>query len=120
MTKRKSAVGSDAQAAMDDLRERRRRRRMTEEQKKDAERVRAYYDLPQAVKDGISKAADDEGLTASAVASVLLVDGLRRYREGELSLAALKEASISPRWDYRVADHEIVKVLRGSELEGSD
>jgi hypothetical protein len=88
---------------------------MTEEQKKDAERVRAYYDVPQAVKDGITAVADDEGLTASAVASLFLADALRRYRAGELSFAEVKQASISPRWDYTVEDWEILAVLTGEE-----
>jgi hypothetical protein len=100
---------------MHDLAEKKRRRQMTEEQKREAARVRAYYDIPQAVKDGIIDVASDEGLTASAVASVFLADALRRYREDELSLADLKTHSPSPRWDYTIEDWEILEVLKGAK-----
>ena len=115
MTKRRRAVGSDAQAAMQDLEEQKRWRRMTEEERREAARVRAYYDIPQAVKDGVIGTAEAEGLTASAVASVFLADALRRYREHQLSFADVKTYSKSPRWDYTIEDPEILSVLRAPD-----
>ena len=115
MSERRRAVGSDAQAALKDLEQQKRQRHMTEEQLREAARVRAYYDIPQAVKDEVVEIADKEGLTASAVASVFLADALRRHQEGQLPLAELKSYSPSPRWDYTIEDWEILSVLRGSE-----
>ena len=115
MSARRRAVGSDAQAALRDLEQQKRQRHMTEEQLREAARVRAYYDIPQAVKDEVVEIADKEGLTASAVASVFLADALRRYRDSQLSFAELKTHSSSPRWDFTIEDWEILSVLRGSE-----
>lgn len=120
MTSRRKAIGSDAQAAMHDLQEQKRRRHMTEAEKKEAARVRAYYDIPQTVKDGIIAVAGGEGLTASAVASVFLADALRRYRQQKLSFAGIKRHSSSPRWDYTVEDWEILTVLKGPETASED
>lgn len=113
MSERRRATGSDAKKAISDLKRLQKQRTMTEKQKEDAARTRAYYDVPQAVKDGVTEVADDEGLTLSAVASVFLADALRRYRAGRLSLADVKRDSPSPRWDYAVDDWEILAVLRG-------
>lgn len=115
MSKRRQAVGSDAGRAMNDLRRLQEQRTMTEAQRREAARVRAYYDIPQAVKDGIAEVASAEGLTASAVASVLLADALRRYREGRLPFAGVKRPSTSPRWEYTIEDWEILAVLKGAE-----
>jgi hypothetical protein len=120
MTRRRRAIRSDAQAAMQNLEEQKRRRHMTEEERREAARVRAYYDIPQAVKDGVIEAAEAEGLTASAVASVFLADALRRYREQQLSFAELKSYSMSPRWDYTIEDPEILSVLRASEVSSEE
>lgn len=115
MAERRNAVTADAEAAMEDLRKAQKRRRMTEAERKEAARVRAYYDIPQAVKDGIVEIADDEGLTASAVASVFLADALRRYRNDQLSFADVKALSASPRWEYTIEDRQILDVLKGRE-----
>lgn len=115
MARRRKAVGSDAQAAILDMSERQKQRRMTEKQKKDAARVRAYYDLPEAVKQGVTKAAERQGLPASSVAAVLLADGLRRLEDGHISLYGLKRPSRSPLYEAVVEDEQVLKVLDGKK-----
>lgn len=115
MAKRRQAVGDDAAAALQDMSKRQQRRRMTKKQRRDAARVRAYYDLPEPVKEGVTAVAEREGLSASSVAAVLLAEGLHRLEEGRISLYGLKRPSRSPLYEAVVEDETVVKVLEGGK-----
>ncbi len=115
MAKRRQAVGSDAQAALLDMSERQQRRRMSKKQKRDADRVRAYYDLPEAVKEGVTEIAAQEGMSASSVAAVLLAEGLRRLSAEDISFYGLKRPSRSPLYESIVEDQMVMKVLEGKK-----
>ena len=86
----------------------------------DATRVRAIFDVPEQVKDAISHIAEQEGLSASAVAALFLADGICRYQGGRVFLGHddLKELSSSPKYDYTVSDEAILAVLRGEQSVG--
>jgi hypothetical protein len=88
------------------------------EAKRQAERSMATYDIPRGVKETVTATAEQEGLTASAVAAALIADGLRRYQEGRISLDGAKRKSVSYRWEYVIDDDQILAVLNGrSSLE---
>ncbi len=83
----------------------------------DAARSRATYDVPKELRSAITFIARQEGISASAAAALLLADGVRRYREGHISLSpecGLKQRSESPKYEYTVPDGAILSVLRGN------
>ncbi len=118
MTKRRQALGSDAQAAIEDLQKTVEQRHLTAEERarrqREAERVRGRYDIPKGVKDRVEAIARDYGISASAAAGALLAHALNRYNAGDISLNNLqKQLSPSPLYDFKVETDEIVNVLEG-------
>jgi imidazole glycerol phosphate synthase subunit HisF len=71
------------------------------------------YDVPQSVVDAVRHIAEQEGLTASAVAAAFLAHAVEQYRAGEIVLDPVKQDSSSYRWDYTIDDETILAVLRG-------
>lgn len=118
MTNRRQAVGSDAQAAIEDLERKARQRHLSPEERarrqREAQRVRGRYDIPKGVKDRVEVIADQYGISASAAAGALLAYALNHYNEGDISLHNLhKQPSPSPLYDFKVESDEIVNVLEG-------
>lgn len=121
MAERRRPVSDAAKAAQDRKRKQRERQMSPQERakaEKEAARVRAYYDIPQAVKDAVVYVADREGLSASAVATLFLADALCRYREQSIVLDSpgIKRESSSPLYDFTVNGDVILAVLRGSRI----
>ena len=127
MTGRRNPISTDAGAIAEQLRKKRTQRKMPSKERQEARRqesrVRAYYDVPQEVKDGVTGMAEQEGLSAGAIASLLLADGLRRYREGRITLNEGKRIKVrnpSPRCIYTVEDELVLAVLRDGGVLSSD
>ena len=106
--------------------QRKKRRSQTQAQRekseRDAARSRVTYDLPERVKEAVSFIAEQEGLSASAVAALLLSDALCRFREKRIVLSGsgIKRPSSSPKWSYVVDIDVILAVLRGSRILETD
>jgi hypothetical protein len=121
MAERRRPVSDAAKAAQARKRKQRERQMSPQERakaEKDAARVRAYYDIPQVVKDAVVYVADREGLSASAVATLFLADALCRYREQSIVLDSpgIKRESPSPLYEFTVNGDVILSVLRGSRI----
>ena len=93
-----------------------------EKAERDAARSRVTYDLPERIKEAVSFVAEQEGLSASTVAALLLSDALCRYREKRIALGGpgIKRLSSSPKWSYIVDIDVILAVLRGSRILETD
>ena len=106
--------------------QRKKRRSQTQAQRekseRDAARSRKIYDLPRRVIDAVDFVAETEGLSASAVAALLLSDALCRYREKRIALdgPGVKHESSSPKWENTVDVDVILAVLRGSRILETD
>jgi hypothetical protein len=106
--------------------QRKKRRSQTQAQRekaeRDAARSRKIYDLPRRVIDAVDFVAETEGLSASAVAALLLSDALCRYRERRIALdgPGVKHESPSPKWENAVDIDVILAVLRGSRILETD
>jgi len=124
MTKRRQAVGTDAQAAIEDLEKQAQQRHLSPEERarrqQQAQRVRGRYDIPKAIKDQVETIGKQYGISASAAAGALLGYALNLYNAGDISLDNLdKELSPSPLYDFKVESEEIVNVLEGRrDLQG--
>ena len=121
MVARRRPMSDAAKAAQARKRKQRERQMSPQERakaKKETARVRAYYDIPQAVKDAVVYVADREGLSASAVATLFLADALCRYREQSIVLDSpgVKRESPSPLYDFTVNGDVILAILRGSKI----
>lgn len=91
------------------------RRLPRNEQKKarlDAARERTIYEVPAELKNAIEEIAGEEGLSPSSVVILLLSDGVRRYRAGQVSFHGLKRPSRSPRYEWVLNADAAEKVLR--------
>ncbi len=78
----------------------RERRRKARERERAKRRLagRVNWDLPPALKERLNAIAEEEGVPVSQLATVLLIEGLRRLRSGELQLR--KYYSDSPRFRF--------------------
>ena len=121
-----AGVAEEVDFILQDFDQRDERRHMTQEERgeeqrkkaraeKDAARQRVHYDLPAALRDAVKAVAEEEGITASNVAALLLAEGVARWRERRLVIAnlGLKRTSDSPKWDYTVTSETILAVLAG-------
>ena len=87
--------------------------------RRQAARSRVTYDIPLPVRNAVAHIAEQEGLSTSAVAALLLADGVHRYRGGRVFLGdGIKQLSSSPKYDYTVSDEAILAVLRGEQSVG--
>jgi len=114
---RRSAIDPAVASLVTEGERRRRRRQLPRSRqakaRRDAARQRAVYDIPEEVIKAIAKVAKEEGISASAVAALLLADGLRRLETRAITLHGLKKPSPSPRYDWRVDRETILDVLEG-------
>jgi hypothetical protein len=123
MSKRRSAIDPAVEGLVSEGDRRQRRRRLPQDSKarKDAERTRATYDLPQELIDALSDVAEAEGMSASGAAALLLAAAVNQYQEGKWILTGFKRPSRAPLYEW-VADPETVTaVLAGKktlEAEG--
>ncbi len=124
MTKKRQQFRGDAVSAVEDLKKKERERQMSPEERKEtkrqAARSKATYDLPKGVQDAIASIAEQEGISASAVAALFLSDTLCRYREKKISFEGVKQESRSPRWKYVVDSETILLVLHGNLVLGNE
>ena len=80
-----------------------RRRRNREKAKIAARREqRTTYDLPPSVRQRVKLLAEKERLPASQLATLALIRFLDDLKKGEVDLAAYKEPSRSPRYDWNL------------------
>lgn len=115
MSKRRNAIDPAVEGLVSEGDRRQRRRRLPQDSKarRDAERTRATYDLPQELIDALGDVADAEGMSASGAAALLLAAAVNQYQEGEWTLTGFKRASRAPLYEW-VADPETVAdVLTG-------
>jgi hypothetical protein len=83
----------------------RERKKKARERKKIRERKerRVTYDLPPALRQRISETADEQGVPASQLATLLLRFGLKALDSGEIDLANHpRKPSKSPRYDWNL------------------
>ncbi len=117
MKKRRSAIDPAVASLVTEGERRQRRRRLPRAQqvkaRRDAARQRTIYDIPGEVAQAVAQVAKEEGISASAVAALLLAEGLRRLEKEEISLHGLKKPSQSPKYDWQVPAGVILEVLEG-------
>ena len=111
---------NDVEQGIEDLAQSKKLRGMSEDERKEhkrqIERVRGRYDMPRAIKDGVARIADKEGISHSMAAALLLADNLRRLENEEISLYGIdKTSSESPKYDWTIPDEQIIKVLEGKK-----
>ena len=119
MNRRSALEGVDPAVAsiLGDAAKKQRMRRLPKDEqaraRREAARERGTYDMPGELKDEIEKLARQEGISASALASLLLAEGVRRLKSGEISLYGTKRASRCPRVDWVVDESTVLDVLSG-------
>ncbi len=123
--RRRSAIGGEVDAALQDLEAIDEARGMTAEErqrlKKQLKRVDAHYDVPRALKDAITQLGAELGTSSSAVARVMLAHALRQYEDGKLDFHKVhKKPSVSPKYDYQIEDKEILAILSGERYLGPE
>lgn len=84
-----------------------------ERARKQAKRPRVMLDIPPAVQDGMARIAQREGLSVSAVATLLLADAIRRYDSGKIDFGNTKRMSRSPRYEWTLKDGVVEDILAG-------
>ncbi len=92
------------EAILGDGQQRQRARSMSKAERREAQRqadrVRVTLDVPDWLKARLMEAAEEEMCSASSLAAYLLMDGLRRWRRGEVDPP--KTPSESPRFEWLV------------------
>jgi len=63
---------------------------------------RVTYDLPPYIRQRIKTLAEEEGVPASQVVTLALLNFLRAYDEDGINLSTYKEPSRSPRYDWNL------------------
>lgn len=63
---------------------------------------RVTYDLPPDVRQRIKTLAEEEGVPASQVVTLALLNFLKAYDGNEINLSTYKEPSRSPRYDWNL------------------
>lgn len=107
------AVASILGEAEQKQRVRRLPRSEQERARRQARRPRVMLDISPAVQDGIARIAQVEGLSISAVATLLLADAIRRYDGGKMDFRATKRMSRSPRYEWALKDGVVEDILAG-------
>jgi len=78
-----------------------------------AKRPRVMLDIPEVVQEEIARIAQTEGMSVSAVATLLLADAVRRYHTRRLNLTNVKRMSRSPRYEWALREGVVDSVLKG-------
>lgn len=76
-------------------------------------RPRIMLDIPDIVQEKVAEIAQREGLSVSAVATLLLADAVRRYDSGRMNFGPVKRISRSPRYEWALREGAVEDVLRG-------
>ena len=103
-------LSPDVEAVLKSGDRRQQDRHLTPAQKRErarqADRVRATYDVPDWLKAEIRRVADVEYVSASSLVSYLIAVGLRDLARGKIRLR--KTGSDSPRFDFivKVTEHD--------------
>lgn len=84
-----------------------------ERARRQAERPRVMLDIHPDVQEAVARIAEAEGLSVSAVVTLLLADGIRRYNNGGVNFSATKRISRSPRYEWALRDRVVEDVLTG-------
>lgn len=63
---------------------------------------RVTYDLPPALRQRIKQLSEDEGVPASQVVTLALMNFVERYDEKQIDLSIYKQPSRSPRYDWNL------------------
>ncbi|MCJ7695497.1 MAG: hypothetical protein MUO40_08725 [Anaerolineaceae bacterium] len=71
---------------------------------------RALYDLPPKLIKRVANIAEEYGLTNSQVAGVMLLYALQDLKNCKMKLRDYRQASESPRYDYKVDLDKLIKV----------
>jgi hypothetical protein len=98
-------MGQGEQAALNAQREKEQNLTAAQRRKRkqDQQRVRAYYDLPLAIKNRVIEIAEGEGVPTSQLAAFLLQHALQTYQAGEIDIAPYKRNSRVPRFEWMLA-----------------
>lgn len=84
-----------------------------ERARRQAARPRVMLDIPPVIQNRIARIAQREGLSLSAVATLLLADAIRRYENDRLNFSGVKRTSRSPRYEWALKDGVVEGVLAG-------
>ena len=83
---------------------------LTAKQRWDRKRIRAVYDLPKEIIQAVAAVARYKGCSASNVAAVLLMHGLKLLDDGDIDINAYKTLSRVPRFEIalEISDEELM------------
>jgi hypothetical protein len=81
--------------------------------RREAARERVMLDIPKEIQEAIAEIAQREGMTISGVVTLLLADGILRYRRSPGFNHRLKRPSRSPRVDWAIAGNAVASILSG-------
>lgn len=81
--------------------------------KRDRNRTRATYDLPQALLDAVGQVGQAESMTNSAVVGALLSQALCMLKASRWTLEGVKTFTRSPLFEYLVTDETVEAILAG-------
>jgi hypothetical protein len=81
--------------------------------KRDRQRTRATYDLPQALLEAVGQVGQAESMTNSALVAALLAQALHTLQAGRWTLEAVKTFTRSPLFEYLVTDQTVEAILTG-------
>lgn len=84
-----------------------------ERARQQAKRPRVMLDIPPVVQDEIDRIAQREGLSVSAVVTLLLADAICRYDNGKMDFGNTKRMSRSPRYEWALRDGVAEDILAG-------
>jgi hypothetical protein len=97
-----------------DMKKKRRALTLTPSQAKKAERdrnrSRRIYDLPESVAQAVEGYAKKEGIPASQLVALLLVQGIQAYQEGKIVLE--KTSSRSPLFEFNLVLPELPEATK--------
>jgi len=119
MNRRNALEGIDPAVAsiLGDAAKRQRVRRLPRDEqaraRREAARERVMLDIPEEIQGAIAEIAQREGMTISGVVTLLLADGILRYRRSPGFNHRLKRPSRSPRVDWAIAGDAVASILSG-------
>lgn len=114
--RRRVVIDPAVAAVLGDGRKRERFRRMNKVQRRqarrDATRKRVTYELDPRVVEMTASIAGVEGCSPAGVVNLLMVEGIRRYVDGEVEFYENVRESRCPRWLWVVVPEGIEEVVR--------
>jgi len=117
MSKRKEAIDPAVAGLLDEAKRREEVRRKSPKARKkarrDAERSRATYDIPDEIQAVIGEIAEMEGMSKSATVALILAVGAHEYMEGTLEFTGAKQVIRHPLYEWVVDDDTLTEILKG-------